>query len=73
MVDDVEEAPSNAPSVLGGQGVGGESPLRIISIAVSWNEGVFERRIERTTFALDRAAAQAALAQAAAGGRRSRR
>ncbi len=73
VVDEVEEAPSNAPSVLGGQGVGGESPLRIISIAVSWNEGVFERRIERTTFALDRAAAQAALARAAAGGRRSRR
>ncbi len=73
LIDDLEEAPTDAPSVLGRQAVGGESPMRIISIAVSWNEGVFERRIERTTFALDRVAAQAALARLSGGGRGSRR
>ena len=73
LVGDLAEAPSDAPSVLGRQAVGGESPLRIISVAVSWNEGVFERRIERTTFAIDRVAAQAALAQLSGGGRGSRR
>ncbi len=73
LVGDVEESPSDAPSVLGRQTVGGESPLRIISVAVSWNEGVFERRIERTTFALDRVAAQAAVARLANRRRGSRR
>ncbi len=73
LADDLEAAPSGAPSVLGRQTVGGESPLRIISVAVSWNEGVFERRIERTTFALDLVAAEAALARLANGGRGSRR
>ena len=76
LVGDLAEPPTGAPSVLGRQGPGGESPLRIISVAVSWNEGVFERRIERTTFALDREAAKSALASLAnprGGVRRTRR
>jgi hypothetical protein len=73
LVAGIEEAPTGVPSVLGRQSASGESPLRIISVAVSWNEGVFERRLERTTFALDRAAAETALARLSNGGRRSNR
>ena len=73
LVAGIEEAPTGVPSVLGRQSTSGQSPLRIISVAVSWNEGVFERRLERTTFALDRAAAEAALAGLSNGGRRSNR
>lgn len=75
LAGNLEAAPTDAPSVLGRQGQGGESPLRVISIAVSWNEGVFERRLERTTFGLDREAASSALASLERGSttRRTRR
>ena len=73
LTGSLEAAPENAPSVLGRGSAGGESPLRTIFVTVSWDEGVFERRIERTTFALDRDAAAGALAQLSSGRRGSRR
>ena len=40
-----------------------EPPLRTIEIAVQWNEGVYEREVRRTTFALDPVAVEALLAE----------
>jgi prepilin-type N-terminal cleavage/methylation domain-containing protein len=44
------------------QGEQVRSPLRLIQIFVAWDEGDEQRRVERTTLAFDRSAAQAALA-----------
>lgn len=43
-----------------------DPPLRTIEIVVSWDEGVYERQVRRTSFVLDPAAAEALLTQAQA-------
>jgi hypothetical protein len=40
-----------------------DPPIRTIEIAVQWNEGVYEREVRRTTFALDPIAVEALLAE----------
>jgi len=55
----------NGPSLLTPQRFSGDPPLRRIDFSVAWQEGVIERSIRRTTFALDRTAAESILAEIA--------
>lgn len=59
-----------APSLLVAPGGGTPSPLRHVQIQVVWDDGSFERSVERETFAFDVAGAQALLGslQEGAGG-----
>jgi len=58
----------DAPSLLSAPKPGSPDPppLRTIEIVVLWEEGVYEREVRRTTFALDPVAAEAMLAAAQA-------
>ena len=61
--EDADGAP--AASLLHGRG-SEASLLRHIEVRVSWTEGIFEREVRRTSFALDRAAAAPILESLAA-------
>ena len=43
-----------------------DPPLRTIEVVVQWNEGVYQREVRRTTFALDPVAVEALLAEVTA-------
>jgi len=57
----------NAPSLLAAPKAGDpDPPLRAIDVVVLWDEGIYEREVRRTTFALDPAAAEAIVGTAVA-------
>jgi len=59
-------ASANAPSLFGGDPAR-PGPLRTVRIHVIWQEGVGDRSVTRTTWALDREAAGQILSQAGVG------
>lgn len=57
----------NAPSLLAPPKPGDpDPPLRAIDVVVLWDEGIYEREVRRTTYALDTAAAEAIVGPAVA-------
>src|SRR5262245_58538708 len=55
------ERAKDAPSLFGPPGrPGATSPLLSIDVVVRWKDGIFEREVRRTTYAVDASAVQAA-------------